>query len=95
MSMDIKDEIKSAIDKVFEGHEHTAFTKLRHELLLYAPHPNAIIVHPVFMDQLIKENNHQIVKSACTRGYCYMDRDRKVPIYVSSDNLDHDDIKIL
>lgn len=100
MIPDLKDEIKEAIDKVFERHE-SALHKLIHEINMSDSHPSAIIVHPVFMDKLLSEvavNCYLIFETGNgLAGYTYKryKRSESIPIYVSSNNLKHNEIKIL
>jgi hypothetical protein len=94
-------ELDEAI-KIFkhEHHDHSAIEKLKHEISLYGPHPNTITVHPVFMDELIKEKPKEIVQTEpmlVGNSYKHYSKGlghRLIPIYVSYDNLKHDQILI-
>lgn len=71
-----------------------AFTMLQNELNSHFGFAEAIILHPLFMDKLLKEQNQEIISSKGIAGYCYK-ADQYIKIYVSSDNLTKDQIKII
>ena len=82
------------IDKEFEilMNKESAINIIQKELINSASHYTYIIIHPVLMDKLLKEVKERrlnvLVQNDKTAGYRY----NKLIVYVSSDNLEHNQV---